>query len=77
MNDEIRKILKWSVIGGVAAAGITVLVSGTEPTGHRVAFALMAFGAGVVTAALLAANFAKNEGESHGPPSHGPPSSGH
>jgi hypothetical protein len=64
MNDEIRKILKWGFIGGVIAAGITVLVSSGMPIGIRVTCALMAFGAGVVTAALLAANFAKEEADS-------------
>ena len=71
MNDEIRKILKWSVIGGVVAAGITILISGGMPIGIRVTCALMAFGAGAITAALLAANFAKDEEtDSHGPSGH-------
>lgn len=68
MDQAIAKIVKWGVIGGLVAAGITILVSGGMPIGIRVTCALMAFGAGVVTAALLAANFAKHEeGESHGP----------
>lgn len=71
MNDAIRKILKWAVIGAVVAFGIDWMVSGGWPIGHRLTLGLMCAGGGFVTAALLAANFAPDEEtESHGPSGH-------
>jgi hypothetical protein len=61
MHDELRRILKWSVIGAIIAFGIDWLVTGGLPFGHRVTLGLMAAGAGFVTAALLAANFVADE----------------
>jgi hypothetical protein len=65
MNSEVKKVLRWSIIGGFVALAIDLAVSGTQPMGIRVAVGIMCFGAGFVTGGLLAANFAKNEGESH------------
>jgi membrane associated rhomboid family serine protease len=69
MNDQIRGILKWAFAGGIAVSVVVVLMSSGMPLGIRVTCALMGFGGGLVTAALLAANFTHDEEtESHGPP---------
>ncbi len=71
MQAEVRRILKWGVVGALAALAIDLMVSGGLPPGHRVTLGLMAAGAGLVTGALLAANFAKHEEtDSHGSSSH-------
>ncbi len=65
MNSEVKKVLRWSFIGGVIALLIDWAISGTQPLGIRVAVGIMCFGGGLVTGGLLAANFGKEEGESH------------
>ena len=66
MHPEMKRILRWCFIGGGVALAIDWLVSGTQPLGTRVAVGIMCFGAGFVTGGMIAANFSKEEGESHG-----------
>jgi len=71
MNEVMKKVLRWGVIGSVVGFVTVWLVSGGMPLGHRVTCGLMAAGGGLVTFALLAANFAKDEeSESHGSAPH-------
>lgn len=63
MNVEGKKVLRWSLIGGVVALVIDWAVSGTQPTSTRVTVGIMCFLAGFVTGGLLAANFQKDHGD--------------
>jgi len=63
MNAEGKKVLKWSLLGGLVALGIDWLVSGTQPTSTRITVGIMCFLAGFVTGGLLAANFQKDHGD--------------
>ncbi|MBM4013699.1 MAG: hypothetical protein FJ293_01885 [Planctomycetes bacterium] len=65
MNSEVKKVVRWSFIGGFVALAIDWAVSGSQPMGIRVAVGIMCFGAGFVTGGLLAANFGEEKGESH------------
>jgi len=63
MNVEGKKVLRWSIIGGVVALAIDWAVSGTQPMSIRVTVGIMCFLAGFVTGGLLAANFQKDHGD--------------
>lgn len=63
MNAEGKKVLRWSILGGVVALVIDWLVSGTQPTSTRITVGIMCFLAGFVTGGLLAANFQKDHGD--------------
>ena len=63
MNVEGKKVLKWSLAGGVVALLIDWAVSGTQPMATRVTVGIMCFLAGFVTGGLLAANFQKDHGD--------------
>lgn len=65
MHATMRKILVWSFVGGIVAFIIDWMVSGGQPIGHRIMLGLMCFGGGFVTGGMIAANFAKDEDDSH------------
>ena len=72
MNAEGKKILHWSLGGGVVALLIDWMVSGTQPMATRVTVGIMCGLAGFVTGGLLAANFAKDHGDEPESPAAGP-----
>lgn len=74
MNVEGKKVLRWSIIGGVVALAIDWAVSGTQPMSIRVTVGIMCFLAGFVTGGLLAANFQKDHGDEGDETTSGAPS---
>jgi hypothetical protein len=61
MNAAVKSILKWGTFGALAAFLTVWWVSDGMPIAHRVTCGLMAAGGGLVTFALLAANFKADE----------------
>ena len=64
MNAELKRIVKWAVVGAIAGFVTVILVSKGMPMGHRITCGLMAAGGGLVVFAMVAANFSKDN-ESH------------
>lgn len=65
MNAELKKVLRWAVIGALVAFVIDFALTGGWPLSTRITLGIMCSTAGMVTGALLAANFSKEGGESH------------
>jgi branched-subunit amino acid transport protein len=70
MNPQVKRILKWAVLGALVAVVVNIFVTTGESTSVRVCFGLLVAGAGAVTGALLCANFTADEekpAEGHAP----------
>ena len=66
MNPQIKRILKWAVIGAIVGASIDWFVSSGESMGVRICLGLMIAGGGGVTGALVCAMFTADDTD-HGP----------
>jgi hypothetical protein len=84
MNAQIKRILRWALVGAVVAFVIDWFIASDQILSIRICFGLMVAGAGAVTGALLCANFTADEehpSEGHAPgatPGAAPgPASGH
>jgi len=67
-SAQVKRIVKWALIGALVGAIANFWLSSGESTGIRVCFALMVAGAGAVTGAMLCANFTADDSDPSIPP---------
>ena len=65
---QVKRIVKWALIGALIGAIANFWLSSGEATGIRVCFALMVAGAGAITGAMLCANFTADDSDPSIPP---------